>query len=888
MKRKNESSTVFFFLTLILILHSCSYRPTMEGSTPSPRAVTVLPSSSSGKPTKRPSRIPSTKNKDDSSSLSSASSTSGKKLLSKNKNSIVMHPSVLGNNYVDVSPGSSLPSSTSASLSSNTNNNVSSWISYYDYNASIPYSLTIQISFGNILSILILLGMACLGGYYLYRLSTRKRCNCPLCDTTYVIKEKLGTGGFGSVYTVEKKSSSLSSTLTVSAGKAHKSTLSTRKSSNSTYPLTKGNKNLFVLKQIYVEDVKEANEAMKEARELRYLTHPRIVQYYEDFLHYAYPSYFSSEIYQALYVCIIMEQCTGGDLKQRISKIRKQKVTVSPSLYNTVINTATEITLSSLGVPSNSTVNNNANNNVHNSNLGPSTIPTPLVVSSNPPSLSTPTTVLKISSQHHIPEYLIIRWTTQIAMALKYCHSKGVCHRDIKSQNIFITENDDVRIGDFGLAKSFHKHKPVTLLSDAGTDCYKSPETFLGGKRDARKADIWAVGLVLLELTTNVFTWERKEGCLGARVLPFINNNNNNPTPTATNGNNHRTTTTGGIPSSMNVPTIIENLLSTIPTDIYSSQLRLLIKRCLIPDPDLRPSAEELFRFKLLRYNSSSSTMIPSSSQTNSSTSANYNSTNPLLLTSSSVGNARTIPNTANTSNLNPPTGSNILFSPSTSVTTTVLPVGNSPSISIVAATTSPPTKPQVTVPNGTHVRIPSFPIHKSVIGTTVRIPYSSSSDHSSGSSSSSSQYDSEPSDEDSHRGGTNRFGRFAKTTSNDTDPYVGDAANGYDNNNDDDGEEINGEYSQWKSVHNTRFPKHNRSKNNQAIHPQLQSSLNFVQTDASYATTDKDESLPPIRNRSTQNNPNLPSNPFMVLASDSPKARNKQQARHRVRQQRK
>jgi 5'-AMP-activated protein kinase catalytic alpha subunit len=42
---------------------------------------------------------------------------------------------------------------------------------------------------------------------------------------------------------------------------------------------------------------------------------------------------------------------------------------------------------------------------------------------------------------------IIAKWTAQLVSALKYCHSKGVCHRDMKSQNVFITESNDIRLG---------------------------------------------------------------------------------------------------------------------------------------------------------------------------------------------------------------------------------------------------------------------------------------------------------------------------------------------------------------------------------------------------------------------------------------------------------
>lgn len=130
-----------------------------------------------------------------------------------------------------------------------------------------------------------------------------------------------------------------------------------------------------------------------------------------------------------------------------------------------------------------------------------------------------------------------------------------------------VTPIDDVKLGDFGLARSFTRAH--TVYTDAGTDVYKAPEMFAGGRRDGRKADVWALGIVLTEMMTLTFCWER-QGSLGAQVM-----------------------------SGDTAP--LEKLLSSLPQAQYSTKLRLLVRKCLTPDPDKRPSAEQLLRFRFLR-----------------------------------------------------------------------------------------------------------------------------------------------------------------------------------------------------------------------------------------------------------------------------------------------
>lgn len=52
-----------------------------------------------------------------------------------------------------------------------------------------------------------------------------------------------------------------------------------------------------------------------------------------------------------------------------------------------------------------------------------------------------------------IPEAQIWEWLKQMASALFYIHSQRILHRDLKTQNIFLTEDNNIKIGDFGVSK---------------------------------------------------------------------------------------------------------------------------------------------------------------------------------------------------------------------------------------------------------------------------------------------------------------------------------------------------------------------------------------------------------------------------------------------------
>ncbi len=94
----------------------------------------------------------------------------------------------------------------------------------------------------------------------------------------------------------------------------------------------------------------------------------------------------------------------------------------------------------------------------------------------------------------------IVRLGIDMCKALELCHRNHIIHRDIKPQNIFVSDNGDYKLGDFGIARSVEK--TIGALSKKGTYDYMAPEVFKGEEYDST-VDIYSLGIVLYTLLNN-------------------------------------------------------------------------------------------------------------------------------------------------------------------------------------------------------------------------------------------------------------------------------------------------------------------------------------------------------------------------------------------------
>ncbi|XP_016428203.1 probable serine/threonine-protein kinase DDB_G0280717 [Sinocyclocheilus rhinocerous] len=159
-------------------------------------------------------------------------------------------------------------------------------------------------------------------------------------------------------------------------------------------------------------------------------------------------------------------------------------------------------------------------------------------------------------------EQQILDWFVQICLALQYIHHerRNILHRDIKPQNIFLTEDGYINLGDFGYSKVHGRADPYTS-SVRGAELYQSPE--VDQNRYTSKSDIWSLGWVLYDLC-RLDVWSD----LKKRRFQQASHNVGHPLEFS---------------------------------DWCSKDLQELIKEMLSCDPEDRPSADEILAKPFLR-----------------------------------------------------------------------------------------------------------------------------------------------------------------------------------------------------------------------------------------------------------------------------------------------
>ena len=158
----------------------------------------------------------------------------------------------------------------------------------------------------------------------------------------------------------------------------------------------------------------------------------------------------------------------------------------------------------------------------------------------------------KLKAKSHFEENIIWEYLIQILEGLNYLHEKKIIHRDLKSANIFLMNDNTVKIGDLNVSKI---NKQGLAHTQTGTPYYASPEIWLDKPYDY-KSDIWSLGCILYELC------QLKPPFRGTSLKDLCVN-------------------------------IQKGMYNAIP-DFYSDNLKKIIGMMLQKDPDKRPSTGQI------------------------------------------------------------------------------------------------------------------------------------------------------------------------------------------------------------------------------------------------------------------------------------------------------
>ena len=146
-------------------------------------------------------------------------------------------------------------------------------------------------------------------------------------------------------------------------------------------------------------------------------------------------------------------------------------------------------------------------------------------------------------------------------LGLSYLHNRNVMHRDIKPDNLFISESGVIKLGDFGLAVQL-EHSCSKRNNVCGTSMYMAPEVY--EEEACLKSDVWALGMSVIEMA------ESKNPFAGMTSAKIVNQVLNKPSP-------------------------------SLSSSGWSSDLVDFVKKCLVKDVNERSSVEALLKHPFVK-----------------------------------------------------------------------------------------------------------------------------------------------------------------------------------------------------------------------------------------------------------------------------------------------
>ncbi|XP_018605421.2 serine/threonine-protein kinase SIK1 [Scleropages formosus] len=94
----------------------------------------------------------------------------------------------------------------------------------------------------------------------------------------------------------------------------------------------------------------------------------------------------------------------------------------------------------------------------------------------------------------------------QILTAVEYCHAHHIVHRDLKTENLLLDANMNIKLADFGFGNFYHSGEPLSTW--CGSPPYAAPEVFEGKEYQGPQLDIWSLGVVLYVLVCGLLPFD--------------------------------------------------------------------------------------------------------------------------------------------------------------------------------------------------------------------------------------------------------------------------------------------------------------------------------------------------------------------------------------------
>ncbi len=116
-----------------------------------------------------------------------------------------------------------------------------------------------------------------------------------------------------------------------------------------------------------------------------------------------------------------------------------------------------------------------------------------------------------INREAPLPPLRALELIEPVLAALAAAHDAGLVHRDVKPENVLISDRGQLKVADFGLAKAISSQtSTATQGLLIGTVSYLPPELVVSGRADAR-SDVYSAGVVLFELLTGLQAAHRRD-----------------------------------------------------------------------------------------------------------------------------------------------------------------------------------------------------------------------------------------------------------------------------------------------------------------------------------------------------------------------------------------